>query len=101
MTNEEFLNGLKVINDSTRLSIIKMLSKNGKMCACKILEDLDITQGTLSHHMKVMVEAGFVTCERVGKWCHYSLNRSKLNEIVIFISAFAEPCNINKSCTCK
>ena len=57
MDNKEFLDKLKVINDNTRLTILQLLSKNGTMCACKILEELNITQGTLSHHMRVLTDA--------------------------------------------
>ena len=101
MNNEEFLNGLKVINDSTRLSIIQMLSTNGIMCACKILEELDITQGTLSYHMKVMSSAGLITCERNGKWCHYSLVKCRILELARFIEKLNEPCTNISSCECK
>ncbi len=85
MNNQEFLNKIKVINDNTRLEIIQMLSKNGTMCACKILEELNITQGTLSHHMKVLTTAGLVTFVKDGKWCHYTLVKENLCELAIFI----------------
>ncbi len=85
MNNQEFLNKLKVINDNTRLSIIVMLSKNGTMCACRILEELNITQGTLSHHMKVLTTAGLVTFVKDGKWCHYTLVKENLCKLAHFI----------------
>lgn len=101
MTNEEFINGLKVINDSTRLLITQMLSKNETMCACKILEELNITQGTLSHHMKVMVSVGLITCERDGKWCHYTLAKCRIKELASFLEQLAEPCSNNDLCGCR
>lgn len=91
MTNEEFLNVLRAIDDNTRLTILQMLSKNGTMCACKILEELNITQGTLSHHMKVLLNVSLVSCEKNGKWCHYTL----VNENICDIAKFIE--NISKS----
>ena len=82
MDNQDFLNKLKIINDPTRLKIMKLLAKNKTMCACKILEELNISQGTLSHHMKSLVLSGFVSCSRKGKWCHYSLLPMNFKEII-------------------
>lgn len=101
MTNEEFLKQLKIINDSTRLEIIQMLVKNGTMCACKILEELKITQGTLSHHMKLMTSAGLVTCKKEGKWCHYTIVKHKIKEIGNFFEGLNDICSINDSCDFK
>ncbi|MFA7010597.1 MAG: metalloregulator ArsR/SmtB family transcription factor [Bacilli bacterium] len=85
MNNQEFLNKLKVINDPTRLTIIQLLAKNKTMCACKILEELSITQGTLSHHMKLLARTGLVGCSRVGKWCHYTLLTENFKDIIEFL----------------
>ena len=57
---------MKALSDAKRLRIIDMLSC-GELCACKILENFDITQPTLSHDMKVLVEAGLVKDRRDGK----------------------------------
>ena len=64
----------KALCDPNRLVIIEML-QSGEKCACKILEDLNIVQSTLSHHMKILCESGFVDSRRDGKWMHYSLNK--------------------------
>jgi len=85
MNNKEFLGKITVLDDNTRLTILQMLSKNGTMCACKILEELSITQATLSYHMKVLSNAGFVSVVRDGKWCHYTLLNEKICEIAQFI----------------
>lgn len=101
MTSEKFLEQLKAINDSTRLTIIQMLSKKGTMCACKILEELDITQGTLSHHMKVLTGAGLVTCEKDGKWCNYTLVRNEICELAYFIEDICNDPSSKKDCSCQ
>lgn len=90
MSNEEFLNLIKVLSDNTRLTIVQMLSKNETMCACRILEELSITQGTLSHHMKVLVGANLVRVAKDGKWCHYTLLKDNICGIAHFIQ---EICN--------
>lgn len=90
MNNQEFLSKLKVINDNTRLTILQLLAINKKMCACKILEELNITQGTLSYHMKLLTREGLVSCSREGKWCHYSLITDNIKEISHFINSIYE-----------
>lgn len=63
----------KALGDANRLKIVKMLS-DGEKCGCKLLESFEITQPTLSHHMKILCECGLVETRKEGKWLHYSLN---------------------------
>lgn len=63
----------KAFCDENRLKIIESL-REGEKCACKILEELDIAQSTLSHHMKILIESSIVTSRKVGKWTNYRLN---------------------------
>lgn len=63
----------KALGDINRLQIVQMLSE-GEKCGCKLLEAFDITQPTLSHHMKILCECGIVNDRKEGKWHHYSLN---------------------------
>lgn len=62
----------KALSDENRIRILKMLRSSEK-CACKLLEELNISQPTLSHHMKLLCDAGLVTGRREGKWIHYSI----------------------------
>lgn len=64
---------IKALADENRLAILEMLQKEEK-CACYILEELDITQPTLSHHMKILCDSGLVDSCKDGKWMHYSLS---------------------------
>lgn len=89
MTDEEFLKRAKAVDDATRLKILTLLSNNGTMCACKILDELSITQGTLSHHMKILAETGFVFCQKEGKWCHYTLNKDALLALSAYLEGLA------------
>ena len=68
---------LKAISDPKRLRIIDMLSC-GELCACKILEAFHITQPTLSHDMKVLIQAGIVDDRRDEKKIYYPLNEARL-----------------------
>ena len=63
----------KALGDSNRLQIVQMLS-DGEKCGCKLLEAFEITQPTLSHHMKILCECGLVSDHKEGKWHHYSIN---------------------------
>ena len=62
----------KALSDINRLMIVDMLT-DGELCACKILEKFDITQPTLSHHMKTLCACGLVKGRKQGKWTYYSI----------------------------
>ena len=62
----------KALSDENRIRILKLL-RSGEKCACKLLEELNISQPTLSHHMKILCDAGIVTGRKEGKWTHYSI----------------------------
>ncbi|EHQ88681.1 ArsR family transcriptional regulator [Desulfitobacterium sp. LBE] len=64
----------KALCDPNRLMIMEML-QSAERCACEILEDLQIGQSTLSHHMKILCESGLVDSRREGKWMYYSFNK--------------------------
>lgn len=63
----------KAFCDENRIRILKLL-RNGEKCACKLLEELNISQPTLSHHMKILCDSGIVTGRKEGKWMHYSIS---------------------------
>lgn len=64
----------KAFDDVNRLQILEMLRESEK-CACVILEDLQISQSTLSHHMKILCDSGIVTGRKEGKWTYYSISK--------------------------
>ena len=72
--------------DANRLEIVQMLS-DGEKCGCKLLERFEITQPTLSHHMKILVGCGLVNDRKEGKWHHYSLNCETLMNYKHFIES--------------
>lgn len=67
----------KALGDETRLNIVKQLSEQGEVCACD-LACCELAQPTVSHHLKVLREAGLVNTDKRGLWVFYSLNREKL-----------------------
>lgn len=76
----------KALSDNNRLQIVQMLS-GGEKCGCKLLEAFDITQPTLSHHMKILCECGLVNSRKEGKWHHYSINKTVLECLNDFIGS--------------
>lgn len=63
----------KALCDENRVKILQML-RGGEKCACRLLDELNVTQPTLSHHMKILCDSGVVTGRREGKWMHYSIS---------------------------
>lgn len=78
----------KALGDKNRLEIIRMLS-DGERCGCKLLEQFNITQPTLSHHMKILVDCGLVRDRKEGKWHHYLIRCETLNDFKIFIDSLS------------
>ena len=68
----------KAFCDEQRLAIFEML-RQGERCACELLEQLNISQSTLSHHMKVLCDSGVVASRKDGKWTRYSINKYGAN----------------------
>lgn len=83
MKDEEIIAKLKALSDPARLKIVRMLGEK-QLCACKILEKFNMTQPTLSYHMKILAECGLISVEKDWKWSYYSLNRSSFAEIENF-----------------
>ena len=63
----------KALCDENRIKILKLL-QSGEKCACVLLNDLRITQPTLSHHMKILCDSGIVEGRKEGKWMYYSIS---------------------------
>ena len=63
----------KAFCDENRIRILGLLL-SGEKCACKLLEAIDISQPTLSHHMKILCDSGVVVGRKEGKWMHYSVS---------------------------
>ena len=88
----------KALGDSNRLQIVQMLSE-GEKCGCKLLEAFEMTQPTLSHHMRILTECGLVNARKEGKWSHYSLNCETLKEYKQFIEGLS--CSGDKGGCCN
>lgn len=75
MNTEEAVRAFKALGDENRLRIAGIVAERGDVCACRLLDELDMTQPTLSHHMKLLRDSGVVKARKEGRWMHYSLNQ--------------------------
>lgn len=69
----------KAFCDENRIRIIKLL-RSGEKCACELLEEINLTQPTLSHHMKILCDAEIVVSRKKGKWTHYSISEKGVKQ---------------------
>lgn len=102
----EYVENAKVFKafcDENRLRILELL-RSGEKCACKLLDDLHITQSTLSHHMKLLCDAGVVQGRKEGKWVHYSIDPVGAERAVELLRQQVSldiSCNAGKECCCN
>ena len=66
---------LKALAETTRLRLLSIVAshENGEACVCELIDPVGLSQGTVSHHLKILVEAGFLTREQRGKWAYYAV----------------------------
>jgi len=76
---EEAAKLFKALADETRLAILRQLRERGEVCACDFLACCSLAQPTVSHHLRVLREAGLVNAEKRGLWVYYSLNSEKMD----------------------
>ena len=101
MTKEQEMAGIfKALSDENRIRILKLLH-SGEKCACKLLEELNISQPTLSHHMKILCDAGIVSGRREGKWTHYSICCEGVCRIRNLMKQLLSAEHIPADCNCK
>jgi ArsR family transcriptional regulator, arsenate/arsenite/antimonite-responsive transcriptional repressor len=79
---------LKALADPTRLTLVSMVAahEGGEACVCELTEPLGLTQPTISHHLKILVDAGIFTREKRGVWAYYALVPSALDALATVLS---------------
>jgi DNA-binding transcriptional ArsR family regulator len=85
----ELARGFNALGDPVRLRLLSMLAAApaGEICVCDFIAPIGKTQGTISHHLKILGEAGLVHGDRRGKWVWYSLDREHLADLRAAIDA--------------
>ncbi|HCT64068.1 MAG TPA: transcriptional regulator [Lachnospiraceae bacterium] len=89
----------KAFCDENRLMILELL-QSGEKCACRLLEDLNIGQSTLSHHMKILCDSGIVKGRKEGKWIHYSISIEGSDYAKELLNRLTQSNNNTSDCQC-
>ncbi|MDN3444300.1 metalloregulator ArsR/SmtB family transcription factor [Microbacterium sp. APC 3901] len=71
----------KALGDPTRVRLLSLIAagEGGEACICDLTEPVGLSQGTVSHHMKLLADAGLVTREQRGKWAYFALDRDAMD----------------------
>ncbi len=88
---EQLAGLLKAVADPTRIQLISYInaSKNAEACVCNLTEPLALTQPTVSHHLKVLTDAGLIDREKRGTWVWYSVNQKRWQQIANLLAVSA------------
>jgi ArsR family transcriptional regulator len=72
----------KALGDPARVRLVNLIATNdGEICMCDLIEPVGLSQPTVSHHMKKLVDAGLVEREQRGKWAYFSLKRDAVEKL--------------------
>ena len=79
----------KALGDPVRLRLVSLIGahQGGEVCVCELTEAFDLTQPTISHHLKVLRGAGIITSERRGTWVYYRLEPAVLDRMGALLTA--------------
>lgn len=85
---QEFARILKAIADPTRLRLVSLVAahEGNEACVCDLIDPVGLGQPTVSHHLKILVDAGVLDREKRGIWSYYSLRAETLERVVSFLS---------------
>lgn len=72
---------LKALADPARLQLLSIVLASESACICDLTEPVGLSQPTVSHHMKVLVDAGLLHREKRGRWVHFSVNAQALRDL--------------------
>lgn len=92
-TAERAASVLKALSDPSRLRILSIVASHddGEACVCDLTEPLGLQQPTVSHHLRILVSAGFLLREQRGTWAYYRLVPGALDAIAAFIGTIKSP----------
>ena len=76
----------KALSDKNRLEILRLLDNKQEICACDLLEDLDLSQSGLSYHMKILSDADLINERSAGVWKHYSLKPTENSVLIDWVT---------------
>ena len=78
---DELAAAFAALADPVRLRLFSMIASAGTACSCNLVEPIGKSQPTVSHHTKVLAEAGLITGEKVGRWVNWTVVPARLEQI--------------------
>ena len=80
----------KALADPIRVSMVRALGREGRLCVCELMHVIDRSQPSTSHHLRILREAGIVNESRKGKWIFYTLSDESILEILDSLQGLAK-----------
>ncbi len=77
----ELAGAFAALADPVRLRLFSMIASAGTCCSCDLIEPIGKSQPTVSHHTKVLAEAGLITGEKAGRWVNWSIVPERLDQL--------------------
>lgn len=78
---EDLARAFAALSDPVRLRLLSMIAEAGEVCSCDLLEPLGKSQPTVSHHTKILADAGLITGEKRGRWVWWHVERDRVAEL--------------------
>ena len=96
---DEAADALKALAHPVRLRMVEMLAGGGgELCVCHFEEAFELTQPTVSHHLKRLREAGLVASRKDGTWVHHRLRREAISGLAALLDGWAEGAGTEEAC---
>ncbi|MGB4135265.1 MAG: metalloregulator ArsR/SmtB family transcription factor [Microbacterium sp.] len=85
---ESLARALKALADPARLRLLSMIAAHERReaCVCDLTDPLELSQGTVSHHLKTLMDAGFLTRSKRGTWAYYSIVDGALDPVASLLA---------------
>jgi ArsR family transcriptional regulator len=90
----------KALGDPTRVRLLSLIAahEGGEACICDLTEPVGLSQGTVSHHMKILGDAGLVSRDQRGKWAYYRVERPMLTALSTALKSYSAGRSTTGSC---
>lgn len=79
---ETYAQKFKALADPKRLELLNLIGQQDSVCVCDLVEEMAMPQSKLSYHLKILLNAGFLTKETKGTWSYYSLENKEIERLL-------------------
>ncbi len=88
MNCQEAVTVFRALSDENRMKILELLCEK-ELCTADLLKEVNVVQSTMSHHMKVLIESGLVSCRKEGKRSVYSIRKETVKQLETYLEHFS------------